>query len=497
MQGTLVELRSGELQGESDGVVRSWKGIPYAAAQRFAMPGPPAAWQGVRNAAHYGPVAPQPEDGLIAQITKRRPGPQSEDCLSLNVWSPAEDGPLRPVMVFIHGGAYVGGEGSAPWYDGRAFAAGGDLVVVTFNYRLGALGFLHLAELFGPEFAQSGSLGILDQIAALRWVRENIAAFGGDPEQVTVFGESAGAGSIGVLLCAPQARGLFRRAILQSGSGRLLLQSPQRAGIVAQRVLERCGVAPGDLAALRAVPAKAFVDAGAEEGGLPFGPVLGTSVVPQDPLVALGAGAARGIAILTGVNRDEFRLFTLGDAAWFSEDEQVLRERIKRFARDLPEEIVRFYLEREPGATLNDRLVPLLTYFLFVRGMLATADAQSGSGASVWAYRFDWPAPAFGGRLGACHALEIPFVFRNLSVPGTDVVTGSGPEAERLAAAMQGAWIAFAKGADPNHPGLPHWTGYDTAQRAVMTFGPKMQVLYDPWASEREAWSQAYGSGVL
>ena len=495
MAGVIVETRYGRVQGTTDGTVCVWKGIPFArppvGALRFRPPQPPEPWSGVRDATRFGPAAVQPDDRLVAQLTGGGSLPQSEDCLFLNIWSPSPQG-RRPVLVWIHGGAYLTGSGSIPWYDGTSFAREGDVVLVTLNYRLGALGFLHLQEFFGDEFAGSGNLGILDQIAALRWVRENIEAFGGDPERVTVFGESAGAGSVGVLLAVPAARGLFRRAILQSGSGALGVRTAEQATAVAARVLEAAGVRPGDREALMQVPARRWVDAVATLGaGLPLGPVIDGTVLPEHPWQALERGAARDIAILIGVNKDEYNLFTLQDPAWSREDAAQLRQRVRAVAGPVPDELIDFYLERKPGASLRERLLPLLSYAVFVRGMLETADRQALQGAPVWGYRFDWETPILNGQLGACHGLEIPFVFNNLDRAGAGRFTGDGPERQAIAEAMHRAWIAFARDGNPQHAGLPPWPRYDVERRAVMVFDVEPRVEFDPWGPEREAWARA------
>ncbi len=490
MPGTIIETKGGKLRGQTDGSVCSWKGIPYATAARFTPPERSAPWQGVRDATAFGRIPPQPSDPFLPGFDQL-PYPQGEDCLSLNVWAPERDGPPRPVMVWIHGGAYVSGSGAVPWYDGTAFARDGDLVVVTLNYRLGALGFLRLWEIFGPKFSQSANLGILDQIAALRWVQENIAAFGGDPSRVTIFGESAGAGSVGVLLAAPAARGLFAQAIMQSGSGALLLQDEKKATETARRILKAAGVAEGDEQALRSVDTSQLVDATATFGPLPgLGPVVDGDVLPKHPLQALLEGSAAGVPLLTGVNRDEFRLFTLADPGWFSASEAEFALRIRLVAGDLPHDLIRYYLEQSPGASLYERLVPLLTHALFGRAMLVSAQAQVAHKAPVWVYRFDFPTPVLGGQLGACHALEIPFVFDTLDQPMADRFTGDSPERQAIADAMHWAWIGFARGLDPDHHRMPHWPQYG-ASHDVMAFGVRTHVETDPWAPEQAAWSKA------
>ncbi|WP_207669850.1 carboxylesterase/lipase family protein [Thermaerobacter sp. FW80] len=489
----VVETRYGAVRGRKEGAVCVWKGIPFARPPvgelRFRPPEPPQPWSGVRDATRFGPASVQPDDRLISNLTGGATLPQDEDCLYLNIWSPSPEG-RRPVMVWIHGGAYLTGAGSIPWYDGTSFAREGGVVLVTVNYRLGALGFLYLEEAFGPDFAGSGNLGILDQIAALRWVKENIAAFGGDPDQVTIFGESAGAGSVGVLLAAPGARGLFRRAILQSGSGGLGVRTRESAARVAARVLRHAGVEPGDRRALLDLPARAWVEAVAALGpGLPLGPVVDGHVLPEHPLNALARGAARDVAVLTGVTKDEYNLFALQDPVWLGDDEAALRHQVEAMVGPAAAgRLIEFYRRRGQGP-LGRRLLPLMSYAVFVRGMLATADAQAQVGAPVWAYRFDFETPVLGGVLGACHALEIPFVFNNLDRAGADRFTGTAPERYDVARMMHRAWIAFARQGDPQHDGLPPWPRYDRDERAVMVFDREPRVERDPWREEREVWA--------
>ena len=319
MSNLIVETRYGKVQGSEQDSISVWKGIPFAqpptGQRRFRAPQPLEPWTGVREVTAFGPMAPQVPEimGGIAGGADRaaKLPPMSEDCLSLNIWSPGADHERRPVMVWIHGGAFTLGSASDPWYDGTSFAVTHHIVVVTLNYRLGILGFVSLKDLAGEDAAYTGNCGLLDQIAALEWVRENIAAFGGDPDQVTVMGESAGAISIGTLLGMPAAHGLFQRAILQSGAGSDMT-TRSRATKVAQALLAKLGLETSQLAALADVPLEALLkiqpELGREFGSVQaFSPMIDGDTLPQHPSAMIAQGSAANVAILAGTNRDELR----------------------------------------------------------------------------------------------------------------------------------------------------------------------------------------------
>jgi para-nitrobenzyl esterase len=402
----------------------------------------------------------------------------NEDCLHLNVWTPGLDSARRPVMVWIHGGAFVTGSGSTPWYDGTRFATRGDVVVVTINYRLGALGFLHLADLAGSTFVGGGNAGILDQAAALAWVRDNIAAFGGDPDNVTIFGESAGAMSVGTLLALPAARGLFQRAILQSGAASNAMTC-ERANEVAGQMLEALGIPREQAESIRDVPvadllaAQAKVYAASGSGGLPFQPVVDGDSLPELPLDAVGHGSAAGVSVLAGTTRDEMRLFTALDPNSAVQDEAELLARcVPLFgSEERSRRAVEAYRQTLPGGAIADLWPAIMTDQVFRVPAARLLDRQGAQTDQTWMYLFTWATPAFGGALGSCHALEIPFVFNNLDKPGAGAFTGTvTPDMQTLAEHMQDAWIAFARGGDPNHAGLPRWDRYEPNRRVTMNF---------------------------
>lgn len=492
----IAATRSGKVQGlERDGVLE-FRGIPYAAPpvgpRRWRPPRREEPWDGVRDATAFSAEAPQGPFAMNT-LTGAPESPRSEDCCYLNVWTPACDDARRPVMVWIHGGAFMFGSGSTPWYDGTNLARGGDLVVVTVNYRLGPLGYLHLADLFGDEFEGSGNLGLLDQIAALEWVRDSIAGFGGDPDDVTVFGESAGGGSVGTLLGTPAARGLFRKAVAQSGAASWWATRDGATGI-AEALVRGLGVAPGDADALRALPWERLVEASTQlgtavgSGTLPFQPVVDGVVLPRPPLDEIAAGNAAGVHLLVGTNRHEMTLFNLIDPSLAQADDDAIARRVERFAPRDPAQLLAEYRSRRPGATPAEVWTDLASDAVFRLPAIHLAEHQLPHGP-VWMYLFTWESLAFGGLLRSTHALEIPFVFDTLDRPGVELFTGGGAERREVARHVHPAWIAFARTGDPGHPGLPPWPRYDTARRATMRLDVTCEVLDDPMGDDRRSWS--------
>ncbi len=487
----MLDTRSGKVQGYTRDGVHVFKGIPFARPPvgplRFQPPQPPEPWAGVLDATRYGAISAQLQ-GRMERLFGAPPIESSEDSLRLNVWTPGLDDARRPVMVWIHGGAFVNGTGSTPWYNGIRFATAGDVVVVTMNYRLGAFGFLHLADLGGERFASSGNAGILDQVAALEWVRDNIEAFGGDPGNVTIFGESAGAMSVGTLLGTPAARGLFHRAALQSGSSSAVF-ARDYATSVAEQLIAAAGLAPGDIEGLVALPTEAVLAAQGEllahraALNIPFRPVIDGTTLPASPLDAVAAGREGDVPTLVGTTRDETTLFFLLDKEVAELDEAGLLARAREVFGDEADEAVAIYKANRAGESPRDLFIAITTDWVFRIPAIHLAEAQVANGRPAFMYLFTWATPVFGGALRSCHALELPFVFDNLQKGASDMFTGDGPERQGLATRMHSAWIAFAHGGDPG------WPSYDGDERATVIFsGEPNRVEPDPMGDERRLW---------
>ncbi|MFJ1747760.1 carboxylesterase/lipase family protein [Streptomyces sp. NPDC088116] len=484
-------IPAGRLRGRSEGGVAVFRGIPYAqppvGAMRFAAPRPVAAWDGVRDAGSFGP--PCPQVGIYGEVPPPVEGPDADNWLTVNVWSP-EPGPAArlPVMVWIHGGAYMAGTAGYPSYDGHRLAESGGVVVVTLNYRLGMEGF---ASIEGAP----ANRGLLDQIAALEWVRDNITAFGGDPGRVTVFGESAGAGSIAALLVMDRAAGLFSRAIMQSVPGTYF--SAALADDIAAEITAGLGLRPtvADLAAIapdRLAPAGDKVAATmagyADRWGrvahtsAPYSPVVDGDVLPTAPWQGLADGAARDIELIVGHNRDEYRLFT----AMAGQLGKISEERSGTILNALGPESdgVRAYRSAYPDADAGLLHELVSSDWLFRMPTLRLAQAQAAAGGRVHLYELIWEAPAMGGVLGACHALDVPLVFGNLTGGLADMVIGENPppEAEILSTEFRTAWTDFASGRAPG------WPAYDAQRRLARVFGRETADVSYPEETSRRLW---------
>ncbi|MFN0148272.1 MAG: carboxylesterase/lipase family protein, partial [Dehalococcoidia bacterium] len=417
---TIVSTTAGHLRGAAEGALHVFRGIPFAKPPvgdlRFRAPQPPEPWTGVRDALAFRPAALQVASPVGAALAMDIDA-TDEDCLYLNVWTPSPEG-RRPVMVWVHGGAFVIGSGSQPLYDGSGLAARGDVVVVTLNYRLGLFGFLHGKTLCGDALDSTGNEAILDQVAALRWVRDEIAAFGGDPDNVTVFGESAGAISVAALLGMPAARGLFQKAILESGSANLVATATA-ASETAAKILAHFGLEPAEAHRLRAIPAADLLEAQTavtpRTSGVAYGPVIDGDVLPRSPFDAVAAGETRGVALLGGTTMDELKLFAFMDPGVFQLDEDGLQARIEAVLPGRGAAAIATYRSAREGR--GEPVTPFETYEAIMTDnamrypVNRLLELQAAHTPQVYAYLFTHPSPSLGGMLGACHAIDLPFVF--------------------------------------------------------------------------------------
>jgi len=467
-----VSCPAGTLIGLDRGATSVFKGIRFATADRFSKPRDVVAWDGVLDATTFRAQAPQLH-GALEQMLGSSSVPTDEDCLHLNVYTPASDDRRRPVLVWIHGGAYITGGGAMPWYDGSRLAAAGDVVVVTINYRLGALGFLGVRN-----------SGTLDQVSALRWVARNIASFGGNPDDVTVFGESAGGSAVIALMAVPAADDLFRRAFAMSPSI-LQLRHAGHASRYEAELLEHLDRTSVD--ELHAVPvddllaAQSKILVAATAGLKCFAPTEGTEDVPGR---ILEVAAVDDRPLVIGTTRDEMNLFTVFDPTRRGFDEARLQNEFeRRFGAGAATAIDR-YREHRPGLDPNQLTSAMQTDEVFRRPSEALAADRTRNGAPTWMYWFDWETPVFGGGLGSCHGLDIPFAFDNLHRPGVDLFTGTGDDRQAVADRFSAAVLAFAKDADPG------WPSYDTERRATQRIGPQPAVVDDPEPGLRELWEQ-------
>lgn len=481
----IAATQYGRVRGLVEDHVLVFRGIRYGAdtaTTRFRRALAPKPWSGIADATRFGAAAPQ----------TRADEATSEDCLFLNVWTPALDAGKRPVMVYLHGGAHAHGSGSHPTYDGGNLVRRGDVVVVTLNHRLAALGYAYLAQLGGP--AESGNVGNLDIVLALQWVRDNIAGFGGDPGRVMIFGQSGGGAKVVTLMAMPEARPLFHAAATMSGQ-HVTAAGPMHATRRAQAWMDRAGAA--DVEGLMRLPVERLVEAMAitdpleGKGEISFTSTLDHGVLPRHPFVPDAPREAAHIPLIVGNTHDETALWiekTLraGDTTWDNLPGRLAKETVKDLA---PDYVIRRYRELYPDRTPGQILLAATTAGRSWPGHLIQAEERARIGAPTWMYQLDFPCPEAGGILGAFHSLDIPLVFDNVAAQGSR--TGSGAHARRLAGQMADAFIALARNGDPAHSGIPTWPRFDLEHRPTMIFDSPVRVENDPRREERLLFSVA------
>jgi len=496
----------GRLQGTVDRGVVVFRGIPYARPPlgplRFMPPQPAEGWTGTRDATAFGPPAVQGASAISGGLRVAAP---SEDCLTLNVWTPAVDDGRRPVLVWLHGGAFVTGSGSMPMYHGANLARRGDMVVVTVNYRLGLFGYLRGVDVCGEALPSTGNAGLLDQIAALEWVKREIAAFGGDPENVTVDGQSAGARSIAMMLAMPRTGGLIHKAVLQSGPA--LSLTPDSANRVMESILADLGLAPSEAGRLRDLPAEQLLEIQTRvtprAGGVFYGPIADGVEVPADPEAAIAAGSAAGIPLLTGTTLEEQRFFMRldPDAEHLSDDGLLARLGSSAMnaqtwdnARRDPADVIATYREvraaRGESTAARDLWVAIMSDRRFRVPSMRLAELQGAHTPQVYAYLFTWPSPGWDGKLGAGHVVEVPFIFGTLDAPDSQDLVPAGSPIGRLPEQMQDAWIAFTRTGSPRTPELSGWEPYTPDRRSTMQLGTKCGPIDAPYEPERRLWAE-------
>ena len=492
----IAKTKNGKIRGEKEenGMI-TYKGIYYAKSPvkdlRFKPPVPIESWDGVLDGTNFGPYVPQPPplmpNPLLDSLIKKE-----DNCLSLNIWTPALDDKKRPVMFYIHGGALETGNGAL--YNGQFLSKRGDIVVVTINYRLGALGFLYVP-------GKTANVGLLDQVLALKWVKDNVEYFGGDSENITIFGESAGGLSVSCLITMPAAKGLFQRGIIESNVASLFGHNPVEGEKFNKKLFSAVGVDYGDLEAMRKIQVKDLVDAFKNtQSEFIFAeyypPYVDGDVLPLHPFEAIQKGLAKDFEILAGSNEDEFKLFTLMDPNAKNANEKHLHENFRLVLTNLDqnEAKIKEFIESYKKIVGESSSIPLAvieefqTDYIFRIPLLKYLEEQCVHQPNLYLYRFSWKTPSMGGVLGACHALEIPFVWGSLLDIDMGWLPKKTEEMDILSSQMMDCWINFARSGNPNHKSIPNWPKYNKKNRSTLIFDKNITVVDDPKRETRIIW---------
>jgi para-nitrobenzyl esterase len=498
VEGAVVKTEYGPVRGDTEAGVLVFRGVRFAAPPigrlRFHPPAPPTSWTAVQPALDFAPACPQQ---VGTDPTENNNSVMAEDCLAVNLWTPGVDHKNRPVMVFIHGGAFIEGSARNTWYDGASLAKRGDAVVVTLQYRLGALGFLELAEIAGDEFAQTGNLGILDQIAALRWIQRNVAQFGGNPNNVTIFGESVGATSVGILMVAPGARGLFHKAVLESNSAARVGNDLPRAKELARSFMKVAGANNvEDLQKLNFLQIRNAQEKLFETvfGDSSFGPTWDGVVVPESPIKMIRSGRGASVPVLLGTNLDEIRFWsTIEHLPLETKPPTLLERQLAAIVGPKAQEVIATY--RKADSNYGDAVIHLETDLLFRMTSIRMAEAISDR-QPTYMYLFTYRSTSPVTNFDSAHSMELPFVFGVIDELDAIAFTGRDSHRQTLMEQMQEAWINFARTGDPNHPGLPKWPRYEANSRATMELGITSRAVNDPQSAQRAAWENIPFDGV-
>jgi para-nitrobenzyl esterase len=479
--GPVVETTAGKIRGLRLGKAVAFKGVPYGAptggSARFLPPQKPEAWTGVKDTVELGHRSPQGPSGLIPEVAAVDvKEPSGEDCLVLNVWTPsASPQHKRPVMVWLHGGGFTSGSGGFKIYDGANLAEKHNVVVVTVNHRLNAFGYFYLADLGGAQFANASNAGMLDIVAALKWVRDNVANFGGDPANVTIFGQSGGGAKVCTLLAMPAAKGLFHRAVVESGAS-LTGISREAANKNTEAFLSKVGLKPDQAGELQKLPLERIVDA---LGGGRFGPVVDGKTLPANPFDPTAPEVSASVPLLIGTTQTEVTFFAGQQLDPI--DEATMRTRVKQGLRRNEgdaDAIIAAYKKTNPGISNIDIALESASDAFTWTNSITVAERKLALGqAPVFMYYFKWRSPVRDGKLKAMHCMEIPFVFDNVDLGAP--MTGNGADRYALAEKISSAWVAFARSGNPSQRGLA-WPAYSTAQRATMILDDKPEVVDDP-----------------